>query len=145
MTGLMAAVHAGATVFMAGVIWFVQVVHYPLLDGVGPENSSAYQKRHTRSTTWVVAPAMLVELAAALWLAWRLPAGASLTAARAGLVLLAVIWVSTWGLQVPQHRVLEHGFDARAHRRLVLTNWVRTAAWTARAVLALFILIQSGT
>ena len=54
MTELVAAVHAAATLFMAGVIWFVQVVHYPLLDGVGTDGSAAYQKRHSRLTTWAV-------------------------------------------------------------------------------------------
>ena len=28
-------VHAASTLFMAGVIWFVQVVHYPLMASVG--------------------------------------------------------------------------------------------------------------
>ena len=27
--------HAGATLYMAGVIWFVQIVHYPLFSRVG--------------------------------------------------------------------------------------------------------------
>ena len=40
-------------------------------------------------------------------------------------------------VQVPLHRRLQGGFDAAAHRRLVRTNWLRTAAWTLRAALAL--------
>ncbi len=28
-------VHAAMTLFMVGVIWFVQIVHYPLFRGVG--------------------------------------------------------------------------------------------------------------
>ena len=55
----------------------------------------------------------------------------------AGLALLAVIWLSTALVQVPLHRRLQGGFDAAAHRRLVRTNWLRTAAWTLRAALAL--------
>jgi hypothetical protein len=40
------------------------------------------------------------------------------------------------------HRRLERGFDADAHRRLVLGNWVRTVAWTARGVILLLILAR---
>jgi hypothetical protein len=51
-----------------------------------------------------------------------------------------VIWASTALWQVPAHRRLEHGFDPRVHGRLVSTNWVRTAAWSARGVVALALL-----
>ena len=55
------------------------------------------------------------------------------------LCLLAVVWISTFAVQVPLHRRLAEGYDAARHRRLVLSNWIRTLAWTARAVLVLTI------
>ena len=58
----------------------------------------------------------------------------------AGAALVAVIWMSTFFLQVAQHNSLRAGFTVRAHRRLVATNWVRTLAWSARGVLALWLL-----
>ena len=65
------------------------------------------------------------------------PACVPLPAAWLGLGLLGLIWLSTWRLQVPRHGELAHGFDARAHCRLVDTNWIRTIAWSLRAVLVL--------
>ena len=129
---LLPAAHAGATLFMTGVIWFVQVVHYPLFARTGAAGFADYERDHARRTSWVVGPAMTLELLLALALAAR--GGA---AAWAGLALLAVIWLSTALVQVPLHRRLQGGFDAAAHRRLVRTNWLRTAAWTLRAALAL--------
>ena len=38
-------------------------------------------------------------------------------------------------LQVPRHNALARGFDGPAHAALVATNWVRTAAWSLRALL----------
>jgi hypothetical protein len=52
------------------------------------------------------------------------------------MALVSVIWMSTWIWQVPAHRRLDAGFDAAAHRRLTRTNWMRTAAWTARSAIA---------
>jgi hypothetical protein len=52
-------------------------------------------------------------------------------------VLLASVWLVTLFVQVPAHRRLGHGFEAEVHRRLVTSNWLRTAAWTARGALAL--------
>ncbi len=53
--------HLAATLFMAGVIWFVQVVHYPLFSRIGSEKFSLYSNAHSRLTTCVVGPPMLVE------------------------------------------------------------------------------------
>ena len=57
--------------------------------------------------------------------------------ALSGAVLVAIIWASTALIQVPCHAKLVEGFDARAHRRLVDTNWIRTIAWTLRGAIVL--------
>jgi hypothetical protein len=129
-------VHLAATFYMTGVIWFVQVVHYPLVALVGLDGASRYAQSHARRTGPVVIAAMLVEAATAVLLVVRAPAGTSPALALVGAGLLVLIWLSTFALQVPAHRRLASGFDARVHRRLVATNWIRTAAWTARAGIA---------
>jgi hypothetical protein len=80
---------------------------------------------------------MLLELASGAWLALHPPAGAGRTPFVAGLVLLAVVWLSTALLQVPRHTELGGGYSTRAHRALVATNWLRTVAWSARGALVL--------
>ena len=130
--------HLAATLFMVGVIWFVQVVHYPLFSRVGPEKFSLYSEAHSRLTTYVVGPPMLVEAATALLLVLRRPEGVPLAAALIGLALVVVVWLSTALLQVPRHTTLGSGFDRRAWSGLVLSNWVRTVAWSARGGLVLW-------
>ena len=49
--------------------------------------------------------------------------------------LLAAIWVTTALVQVPLHRRLSEGYDASSGRRLVTTNWLRTALWSGRGLL----------
>ena len=127
---------------MIGIIWFVQVVHYPLFSRVGAGGYPAYQAAHGRLTTFVVAPPMLLEAGTGLWLAIRPPPFFPPTLAWTGLALIVVVWLSTMFLQVPMHNRLERGFDAGAHRRLVLGNWLRTAAWTARKVIVLVVLAR---
>jgi hypothetical protein len=131
---------AFATFAMTGLIWFVQVVHYPLFRAAGAEGYPAYQERHMLLTTRVVAPLMLLEAATALWLVIDRPAFVSPMVAWAGLALLALVWVTTALASVPCHEVLRRGFDASVHARLVATNWVRTGAWTGRAILLLLAL-----
>ena len=91
----MLTVHLAVTWFMTGVIWFVQLVHYPLFAAAAGPSFAAYHRRHLALVTWVVAPAMLVELATGLLLAWAPPPELSPWTTTAGLVLLAIIWLST--------------------------------------------------
>jgi hypothetical protein len=122
---------------MTGLIWFVQVVHYPLLARVGPASFVEYERVHVQRTQWVVAPAMLIEAATATLLPFFSPTQPGRVLAWAGLALLAAVWISTALLQVPCHRRLAHGFDADVVRRLVATNWIRTVCWTLRLLVAL--------
>ena len=100
------------TIFMVGLIWFVQIVHYPLFAKVGTEQFKDYEKQHQRLTTFVVMPVMLLELGTAIALIWIFPADSRLLP-WIGLILLAGIWLSTWSLQVPAHDALSSGFSSK--------------------------------
>lgn len=130
----MLALNLASTLFLCGLIWFVQVVHYPLFGLVGVEAFGRYAGAHQSRTSLVVIVPMLAELVSAVWLCFGSPQPLLTGAA---LALVGVIWISTFLLQVPQHDVLARAFDGRAHTRLVRTNWIRTVAWSIRAVLML--------
>lgn len=123
---------------MVGIIWFVQIVHYPLFGRVGADNFVDYQNRHQRWTSWVAGPPMLVEAFTSVLLVWHPPIP-NTALLLMGVGLLFVIWMSTLFLQIPAHGDLERGFVAKSHRGLVLTNWIRTIAWTLRGALMFWI------
>ena len=131
--------HAALTLVLCGLIWTIQVVHYPLFARVGADRYVAYQAGHGTRITALVAPLMLAEVGTAGVLVYLSPG----TLTWLGAALLAVVWLSTALFQVPQHARLEHGFDAAAHRRLVATNWVRTMAWTARGLVVMRLLLDA--
>lgn len=125
-----------STLTMTGLIWFVQVVHYPLFERV---DDPAFAAEHATRTTYVVAPLMVLELAtgvALLRAAWR-PGFITAAEAWAGAALVGAIWLSTALLQVPLHNRLQARHSLADARRLVATNWVRTVAWTLRTALVL--------
>lgn len=135
--------NAAATLFMVGLIWFVQVVHYPLFAAVGRDGFVAYHAAHSRLTTLVVGVPMLVEATTAALLLVARPAAVPVAAAWSGLALVGVVWLSTAALQVPLHGVLAAGLEPAAARALVVGNWLRTAAWTARGALVLWLLARA--
>jgi len=138
------AIHAATTVAMAGLIWFVQIVHYPLFARVGEASFPGYEEAHMRRTTWVVAPLMFAELATAGAIAIEPPAGIPSSAAWAGLGLVGLLWASTAAIQVPCHSRLRAELDPAVVRRLVAGNWLRTAGWTARGGLSLWMLARGA-
>jgi len=122
-----------ATAMMTGLIWFVQIIHYPLFGRIPQEAFTSYERAHTVRTGWVVAPLMLLELGTALLITLRhLPPGETLLH-RSALGALLLIWASTFLIQVPLHGILEKRHDPGAIRLLVSTNWIRTLLWTLRA------------
>ena len=130
--------HCAAALFMTGVIWFVQIVHYPLFEFVGGRFSD-YAHEHTRRTTPVVAPVMILELFSGLWLAWS-ASDTMVLGLRINAGLLLVTWLSTLILQVPLHHRLKESDGASEVPRLVACNWVRTVCWSVRAILLLWLL-----
>ena len=132
-------VHFGATWALVGLIWFVQVVHYPLFAHVGGDAFPNYEAQHTRRTGWVVGVLMPLEAGTALWLVLSPPADVDVAWLLLGLALVGVLWLTTLVVHVPLHRRLSAGFDPSVGRRLVVTNWIRTVLWSARGVLLVFI------
>jgi hypothetical protein len=132
--------HVAATWMMVGLIWFVQIVHYPLFAHVGEGAFPAYETAHNRLTTWVVGPPMFIEAATAFVLLLAKPEPIPAILVWLGAALVLVIWLSTALLQVPQHDILTRGFAIDAYRFLVLSNWLRTVAWTLRGVCVLMML-----
>jgi hypothetical protein len=136
---IMLLIHAMSTLMMTGLIWFVQIVHYPLMAKVGHAEFVQYEQAHTRSTTWVVGPLMIAELLSSLYLLAQADRDAILMPLL-GLIALGGIWGSTLLLQIPAHRILEQRFDQKVHARLVRTNWIRTILWSLRSLIAMWML-----
>jgi len=134
---LLLLAQTASTLYLVGLVWMVQRVHYPLFAQVGPSRFAAYERAHVDRITPVVAPAMLIEAGSALALVWFPVAGVPTLLAWLGLVLVLLIWGATFALQVPRHANLRSGFDATAHRRLVGSNWIRTVLWSLRGVVVL--------
>jgi hypothetical protein len=132
-----------ATCVMVGVIWFVQLVHYPLLALIGVDRAPAIAVEHQRRTAWVVGLPMAVEGVTTLVLLFARPDGVSALLPWLGGVLLAVALGSTVFLSVPLHEKMANSPDSTLGRRLVVTNWPRTIAWSARAVIAGVMLAQA--
>jgi len=85
---------------------------------------------------------MLVEGLSTLWLLARTPDGVAVLLPWINAVLLAVALGSTLFLSVPLHAKMALAHDDETGRKLVVTNWPRTIAWSARLALCGVMLAQ---
>lgn len=130
---------------MTGVIWVIQLVHYPIFDavdrGTDDDRWRSFGDRHRRSISYVVGPFMLAEGVTGIWLVADPPGDLSVVLPLAAGALMALAYGTTAFVSVPLHERLTASFDHDTHRRLVSTNWVRTFAWTTRAIVVAVIAV----
>lgn len=128
---------------MVGVIWFVQVVHYPLLSVVPVDSASSVAVEHQRRTGWVVMLPMTIEGVTTLLLLAMVPDGVAWFVPWLAGIPLAVALLSTVLLSVPRHARMAAHPDETVGRELVSTNWVRTIAWTIRGFITFGMVIAT--
>ena len=124
--------HAAVSLALACVLWLVQLVIYPAFQWIDPVHFSRWHYSYTGAVTWIVAPLMFIQAAGVAGRFLILPAPDGLWAVECFCTGLA--WGVTFFVSVPMHARLQRARDEAAMRKLVGTNWLRTAAWSGSAV-----------
>ena len=138
------SLNTATALYMTGVIWLIQQVHYPLFRHVGTDAFTDYHHRHVAAIFPVVALPMLIEGLSAAWLAFQPPPGIARGLLWGGLACVGLAFGITALFSIPCHDRLAAGFDATTLQTLVATNWWRTLAWTLHGILSLAALVQFG-
>jgi hypothetical protein len=122
------------------LIWLVQIIIYPGLARIPSKDFVDYHTWYVARITMVVFPLMIGEIIITIALFFLQP-GLFYPIVAASLVL--VVWCSTFTLQVPIHKSLQASKDESKIRRLVSTNWIRTVAWSLKAVIVATFAVKS--
>ena len=130
MTSSLALIALAAAAFMAGVLWVIQVVHYPLLEEVADDSITRIATKHQGLITWVVAPIMVIEATSSFLLLLRWPTEAIFEALIGFCLLIVAVGVTVFQA-VPLHSKIANG-RADLIPKLVRINWTRTVAWSLR-------------
>ena len=122
------------------LIWLVQIIIYPGQSRIPSDDFVNYHSWYAVRISAIVLPLMIGE--AIITIAWLVWAKVSIYAAvAAGFVV--IIWLSTFLLQVPIHKKLRSGKEDSHIKRLLATNWIRTIAWSLKAVWVTVAAVQS--
>jgi hypothetical protein len=119
--------------FNTGLIWLVQLVHYPSFLYSSPEFFPRYHQFHTRAISMIVAPSMGLELIASL--AYLAIAQKITPLYWISILFLVLVWGVTFLVAVPLHNSLAGNYDIVQIQKLININWWRTIGWSMRTVL----------
>ncbi|MCH9633291.1 MAG: hypothetical protein S4CHLAM7_00140 [Chlamydiae bacterium] len=126
------SLHLLASLYMLGIIWFVQIVHYPMFTFLNNDSPLDPHKFHSKRTSYLVVPAMIIELGTVIWLLFR-PYPNLFTVIILLLMTLAPL-ITTFVLQVPVHKKLGQEMNQSMINKLTHSNWLRTWLWTIKAI-----------
>ena len=125
--------HLIFTSIMTGVIWVIQIVHYPSFHFIEKELYTAFQKFHMNKISIIVIPIMLAELITGMML--FLDRSSKSPFLIISFVILVLIWLITGVFFSKAHNELMTGYQKLVVNQLVVMNWIRTLLWTLRLLL----------
>ena len=128
--------HLIFTSIMTGVIWVIQIVHYPSFHFIEKELYTAFQKFHMNKISIIVIPIMLAELITGMML--FLDKSSKSPFLTISIIILVLIWLITGVFFSKAHNELMTGYQELVVNQLVVMNWIRTLLWTLRLLLLTF-------
>ena len=135
---ILSFIHLISTAIIVGIIWVIQVVHYPSFYFIERDEYVSFQKFHMDKISYIVVPVMLIESISGFILIYN----ELNTVLLISMILLFFIWVLTGIFFVPIHQKLTSGYQEELVEKLVKINWFRTIFWTLRLLLVKAYLIS---
>ena len=131
-----------STLFNTGLIWTIQLVHYPGFLKVGGTSHQKYHAFHMKAISPLVGASMMVELLSSVILVLFLERFSNTLLIWISLGLLAGIFLHTAFIAVPLHGKLSTAFSYDVANQLVQTNWWRTILWSFRSIMLTYVLMD---
>ena len=123
------------SLFAVGLIWTIQLVHYPSMKYIPKDRFPEYHNFHSMRISILAMPLMFTEMVTSIMLFYQNFSNAFHIIFFSNLIIVVLIWCSTFLIQVPLHNSLSKEKDIEKLSRLVHTNWIRTILWTVRSAL----------
>ncbi|MDQ8191127.1 hypothetical protein [Roseibacillus persicicus] len=122
--------HAFSVFALFGLIWTIQLVHYPMFKFVEAPHWPRFHRIHSRNITFIVFPLMLVELLTSLQLFLE----DNSFSHSMSLGCAAATWLLTILIFVPLHNQIAIRPVPSKLALLAHLNWLRVVVWTLASV-----------
>ena len=130
-----------ASVFMTGIVGFIQFVQYPLLNNISSFDFSCYYKKYISRIAWIVYPVMIIEISFASWLSFLPVQPALQVPILITYILLAASTLVTFLIQIPLNQKLQLAFNPVLLSKISFYNRIRLISWTLRTLILCWIIL----
>ena len=132
---ILSEVHFLSTSLMVGIIWVIQLLHYPAFNFIKESDYVEFQHFHMQRISFIVVPVMILELFSAFMLVYYVRSNLLILC----LIILLFIWLITFVFFTKLHQSLLGGYDKIIVNKLVQINWSRTVLWSLRLIILIYI------
>ncbi len=128
-----------AAAFLAGLSWYLQIVHYPLFTYVDKRSFLEYHIYYLKTNTFLIFIPMLIEGVFTILFAFDHSDLIHTAIPFLCLCLSTGMWLITFSHIAPLHdKLTADGLDDETVKKLIEMNWVRTIGWTMKIALLLY-------
>ena len=132
---ILSDIHFLSTSLMVGIIWVIQLLHYPTFHFIKQSDYVEFQHFHMQRISFIVVPVMIIELLSGFMLVYYFRSNLFILC----LTILLVIWLITFVFFTKLHQSLLGGYDKIIVNKLVQINWSRTVLWSLRLIILIYI------
>ena len=132
---ILSDIHFLSTSLMVGIIWVIQLLHYPAFNFIKESDYVEFQHFHMQRISFIVVPVMILELFSAFMLVYYFRSNLLILC----LIILLFIWLITFVFFTKLHQSLLDGYDKKIVDKLVKINWSRTVLWSLRLIILIYI------
>ena len=132
---MISEIHFLSTSLMVGIIWVIQLLHYPAFHFIKESDYVEFQHFHMERISFIVVPVMVLELFSAFMLVYYIQSNLLILC----LIILLFIWLITFIFFTKLHQSLLGGYDKTIVDKLVRINWSRTILWSIRLIILIYI------
>ena len=132
---ILSDIHFLSTSLMVGIIWVIQLLHYPTFHFIKQSDYVEFQHFHMQRISFIVVPVMIIEILSGFMLVYYFRSNLFILC----LIILLVIWLITFVFFTKLHQSLLGGYDKIIVKKLVQINWSRTVLWSLRLIILIYI------
>ena len=132
---ILSDIHFLSTSLMVGIIWVIQLLHYPTFHFIKESDYEKFQHFHMQRISFIVIPVMVLELFSAFILVYYIRSNLLILC----LIILLFIWLITFVFFTKLHQSLIDGYNKTIVDKLVKINWSRTVLWSLRLIILIYI------
>ena len=132
---MISEIHFLSTSLMVGIIWVIQLLHYPAFHFIKESDYVEFQHFHMERISLIVVPVMVLELFSAFMLVYYIQSNLLILC----FIILLFIWLITFIFFTKLHQSLLDGYDKTIVDKLVRINWSRTILWSIRLIILIYI------